>query len=124
MEYLTSTDNFKVGDYVWISGIGFHSSGRIKYCRRPKRIRIDKVDSNSITVDTDFQGPYIFFLKNSLPSYLTRTDYTSKENMIDYCISKTQIESIDKFNLMIKESINWRYESFKEFESKVLGYLL
>lgn len=120
-----STDGFQKGDLVWLCAVEFHNSGRLKYNVKPVSLKIKKVMSDRIELDTT--GHYLY----NVPSiYMVSTG--DKRSFNDYyykCdlglhISKTKEEATEKYNNLLRDAIEARYEAFKTFERAILSKLL
>lgn len=121
--YIT-TDGFKVGDYVWVTGIKFSPSGRIKYRQTPIKCKIKKVSQESIEVDNSSLGYYIpnvYYLDN--PDDRSWA-YRGNEYSINSNIANTKEEANENFNQRIIEEIEEKYDSFKSFESRAKYHFL
>ena len=120
-----STDGFKKGDLVWLCAIEFHNSGRLRYNVKPVSIKIKEVMSDRIELDTT--GHYLYNVPNTY-----RVSTGDKRSFNDYyykCdlglhISKTKEEAIEKYNNLLRDAIEARYEAFKTFERATLSKLL
>ena len=113
-----TTDNFKVGDFVWFCNVEFHPSGRIKFNVRPIKTKIKKVESDRIEIELNgyqyYRVPTVYFLSDISYGY----------NDIDKHIAKTKEESEKKYNELLRNAIEEKYKSFRYFEQSVLERLL
>lgn len=116
----TTTDCFKVGEMVWVSGIKFHLSGRIKYIIKPTKCEITDIGDDYIKISSNagYYAPRIYYL--NIPEKYRR----DLEFLMDYHIAKTKEEAIKNYNLSIEEEIERRYKSFRIFERGAMSRLL
>ena len=116
----TTTDCFKEGDYVWVSGIKFSTSGRTSYCMKPTKVKIISKTSDYIRFDPyelGYSGPNTYYLDSpNNPGY--------SETSINSNIAKTKEEAIKNFNDRIEEEIEEKYENFRAFERRAKSRLL
>ena len=114
----TSTDCFKEGDIVFVSGIKITSSGSFSYRVPPTRCKITRVNSQSIEVDRNmisYKAPHIYYIEDNYRN----TEYTINSN-----IGKTKEESIDNYNSRLLEEIEKSFNRFKKIENNLTRYLL
>ena len=120
-----STEGFQKGDLVWLCAVEFHNSGRLRYNVKPVSLKIKKVMSDRIELDTS--GHY---LHNVPSTYMISTgDKRSFGNYfynidLGLHISKTKEEATEKYNNILRDAIEARYEAFKKFEIETLAKLL
>lgn len=113
-------DCFKVGEEVWVTGVKFYPSGRLKYCIRPTKREILKKTNNSISVNNICKdSPSIYYLNT--PE--TKNSY-NEENSINFNIAKTREEAIENYNYRFLSEIEQRYSDFKNFEERAKSRLL
>lgn len=115
-----TTDNFKAGDFVWFCNIEFHPSGRIRFNIRPTKVKIKKVESDRIEIELNgyqyYRVPTTYFLSDS--------DINYGYNDLDKYIAKTKEESEKKYNELLRNAVEEKYNSFRRFEQSVLLRLL
>ena len=113
-----TTDNFKVGDFVWFCNVEFHPSGRIKFNVRPIKTKIKRVEPDRIEIELNgyqyYRVPTVYFLSDTSYGY----------NDIDEYIAETKEESEKKYNELLKNAVEEKYKSFRYFEQSVLGRLI
>ena len=110
-----TTDNFKVGDFVWFCNVEFHPSGRIKFNVRPIKTKIKKVEPDRIEIELNgYRVPTVYFLSDVSYGY----------NDIDKYIAETKEESEKKYNELLRNAVEEKYKSFRYFEQSVLGRLI
>ena len=120
-----STDGFQKGDLVWLCAVEFHNSGRLKYNVKPVSLKIKKVMSDRIELDTT--GHYLYNVPNTY--MVSNGDKRSFNDYYYKCdlglhISKTKEEATEKYNNLLRDAIEARYEAFKTFERATLSKLL
>lgn len=118
---ICSTKKFKRGDNVWFCNIEATPSGRFKNIVRPRRVKIKAVSDSEITIDLAVWG--------------IGTRYLIDEEESEPCgykillslglhIAFSKEESEDKFNNLIKLTVEDRYKNFKSFEYRALRMLI
>ena len=113
-----TTENFKVGDFVWFCNVAFHPSGRVKFNIRPIKVKIKKVEPEKIELELDgymyYRVPTVYFL----------SDISFGYNDINSHIAETKEESEKKYNELLRNAVEEKYKSFRLFEMLVLRRLL
>ena len=113
-----TTENFKVGDFVWFCNVEFRPSGRIKFNVRPIKTKIKTVELDKIEIELDGYQYY------GVPTVYFLSDVSYGYNEIDKHIAETKEESEKKYNELLRNAVEDKYKSFRCFEQSVLGRLL
>ena len=118
----TSTDCFKNGESVWITGLDFTPAGRTRYVVKPIQCKIIEVATDYIVVDNTklpYYAPNRYYLDGPQHNI-----YNSKLMGINSNVAKTKEEAIKNYNFRIEEEIEDKYERFRTFEISAKGRLL
>lgn len=122
-----STKKFKKGDTVWFCNFELQPSGRVKNNIKPQTVTVKEVQPEYIKIDGG----------NSYPWYGLPSNYGIDREEIDFCfgryeyncslglhISFTKEEAEAKYNKMIGDAIESRYQDFKSTERLLQRQLL
>lgn len=124
---ICSTKKFKKGDTVWFCNFELQPSGRVKNNFKPQAVTVKTVSQDWIEINKgDSYGWW------GIPSTFN-IDY--RENILNFGnydynnslgvhISFTKEEAEDKYNEMIKDAIESRYQNFRRIENVLRRQLL
>lgn len=114
-EKFFTTNDFKVGDFVWFCNIEYFPSGRTKFNIKPTLVKIKNVTPEKIELDLQgyrfYRVPVLYYLNGCY-------------NNINTYISKTKEGSEKKYNELLKEIIEDKYRKFKTFENFILSQFI
>lgn len=119
-----STKKFKKGDTVWFCNFELQPSGRIKNNFRPRAVTVKEVFQDWIKVESNnwygIPPRYNIDTEESNPKF---GDY-SYNNSLGLHISFTREEAEKKYNEMIEDAIESRYQNFKRTENLLQRQLI
>lgn len=115
-------NDFKVGDKVWLSGISFFPSGRIKSSVSPVEVKVRTVSRGSLTLDLSsiysYRVPVEYYDRGVLDLESGNYADYQVETDLNLHLSRTKEDAIKKFNRLITWEIEKRYKGFRDFEEK------
>lgn len=117
-----NTDCFNVGEEVWVTGVKFLPSGRLRYNIRPIRCKITKKSHDWILVESSnlsYYSPSKYYI--STPE---KNVYYDDEYSLNLNIAKTREEAIENYNYRLISEIEKKFLSFKRFEERAKSRLL
>ena len=125
-----STEKFKKGDTVWFCTIELQPSGKIKTNARPCSTIIEAVYSDYIKIDTTnitsswYKFPTEYYIDSDSRTRNVVFGDDRYNILIGPHISFTKDEAIDKYNELLKEAIENRYQCFKKSEYTLKSLIL
>ena len=101
---ILNTEDYKVGDKVWVCNILFSTSGRIKFNLPPSLREIKDVKPDRIKLkmssSTSYYEPSEYYIFPDIENLIESNPYYS-DKCIDYHVSKTKEEAEEKYNYLI-----------------------
>lgn len=122
-----STEKFKKGDTVWFCNFELQPSGRVKNNIRPQAVTVKSVSQDSVEINKgDSYGwwgiPSTFNIDHEEKSF--NFGNYGYNNSLGLHISFTKEEAEKKYNEMIKDAIESRYQNFKSTENLLQRQLI
>lgn len=120
----TSTTCFKVGEYVWVTGIKVSPSGKRIYMLKPTQCLIKNVFNDRIEVsgnNLDYRIPRVYYL--DLPENNVYY-YRGEEWAINSNIAIKKEDAIENYNTRLESIIDSAYLRFKNLESWATSFFL
>lgn len=122
-----STEKFKKGDTVWFCNFELQPSGRVKNNFKPQAVTVKSVSQDQVEINKgDSYGwwgiPSAFNI--DYREYILGFGNYDYNNSLGVHISFTKEEAEDKYNEMIKDAIESRYQNFRRIEDILRRQLL